>query len=150
MYIIYVFKYTYVDIHEISKIIILQREKTPKANWQVMRKNGSWLFISLSEDLEDLDANSQVWCSPSKDHFFKKRNPNIRRKQRELYDLHFCGNEALSVDREVKLQREEAKKVDGHTIERSEHREDAVCTGLVAETGLDFWIPPRILTSLKY
>lgn len=52
------------------KITILQRKV--KNNWQAMRKNCSRLFISISEDLDYLDAASQVWCNTSKNSFFEK------------------------------------------------------------------------------
>lgn len=45
--------------------------------------------------------------------------------------------------------RQEVRKVDGHILECPECEEGAACIVLVAGNGVDFWIPSRILTSLK-
>lgn len=73
---VYIFEYMCVDIHEVLKITILQRKV--KNNWPVVTKNCSRLFIRISEDLDDLDAASQVCCSTQRTHFFGVGgNPNL-------------------------------------------------------------------------
>ena len=58
-----------------------------------MRKNWSQLLVRLSEDLDYLDAASQVWCSTSKNNFLEK-NPiiSLGETPEKLHNLHFCGN----------------------------------------------------------
>lgn len=42
-----------------------------------MRRNQSWLFIGISEDLDYVAAASQVWYNTWKDNFLRKKYPNI-------------------------------------------------------------------------
>lgn len=73
---VYIFEYICVDIHEVLKITILQRKV--ENNWPAVTKNCSRLFIRISEDLDDLDAASQVCRSTQRTHFLRGgKNPNL-------------------------------------------------------------------------